>query len=121
MKNQSVSWKRHAFRVASALILGILASGQSPTRATTDAARVVKYAQNDIVPVKGRPTYASEMAKRWFKSQQRGPPPIKQPLALGAEASRFWVPQENGAEKGDSRKCLTYMLSGIAFGVVARQ
>ncbi len=34
-------------------------------------------------------------------------PPIKQPLALGAEASRFWVPQENGAEKGDSRKCLT--------------
>jgi hypothetical protein len=34
-------------------------------------------------------------------------PPIKQPLALGAAASRFWVPQENGAEKGDSKKCLT--------------
>ena len=28
-------------------------------------------------------------------------PPIKHPLALGAAASRFWVPQKNGAEKGD--------------------
>jgi len=28
-------------------------------------------------------------------------PPIKQPLALGAAASRFWVPQENEAEKGE--------------------
>src|SRR5258707_2837307 len=26
-------------------------------------------------------------------------PPIKHPLALGAAASRFWVPQENGARK----------------------
>jgi hypothetical protein len=26
-------------------------------------------------------------------------PPIKQPLALEAEATRFWVPQENGARK----------------------
>src|SRR5260370_2798216 len=26
-------------------------------------------------------------------------PPIKHPLALGAAASRFWVPQENGASK----------------------
>src|SRR5258708_35793237 len=28
-------------------------------------------------------------------------PPIKHPLGLGAAASRFWVPQKNGAEKGD--------------------
>src|SRR5215472_8454328 len=28
-------------------------------------------------------------------------PPIKHPLASGAAASRFWVPQKNGAEKGD--------------------
>jgi len=28
-------------------------------------------------------------------------PSIKHPLALGAAASRFWVPQKNGAEKGD--------------------
>jgi hypothetical protein len=26
---------------------------------------------------------------------------MKHPLAVGAAASRFWVPQENGAEKGD--------------------
>ena len=31
-----------------------------------------------------------------------GFPPIKQPLALEAEATRFWVPQENGAEKGEN-------------------
>jgi hypothetical protein len=37
-----------------------------------------------------------------------------QPLALEAEASRFWVPQENGAEKG--KKKMSYMLSGIAPG-----
>jgi hypothetical protein len=37
-----------------------------------------------------------------------------QPLALRAEALAFWVPQENGAKKGE-RQC-TYMLSGIARG-----
>ncbi len=46
-----------------------------------------------------RPTDASEMAKRWFKSHIIGFPPIKQPLALEAEATRFCVPQENGARK----------------------
>jgi hypothetical protein len=40
-------------------------------------------------------------------------PPIKQPLALGAAASRFWVPQGMGHEKGKD-SCLTYMLSGLA-------
>jgi hypothetical protein len=29
-----------------------------------------------------------------------------QPLALEAEASRFCVPQENGAKKGDSKNVL---------------
>ena len=33
-------------------------------------------------------------------------PPIKQSLALGAEASRFWVPQENGAKKEKKQSCL---------------
>jgi hypothetical protein len=46
--------------------------------------------------------------------QKHWVPPIKQPLALEAAALAFWVPQENGAEKGES-KCLTYMLSGIGF------
>jgi len=53
-----------------------------------------------------RPTDASEMAKRWFKSQDIGFPPRMQPLALGAAASRFCVPQENGAQKGDSKNVL---------------
>jgi hypothetical protein len=36
-----------------------------------------------------------------------GFPPIKQPLALEAEATRFWVPQENGARK---RRNFSYVL-----------
>jgi hypothetical protein len=47
-------------------------------------------------------------------------PPIKQPLALEAEALAFVCPRKNGAEK-ETFSCPTYMLSGIAFGVVARQ
>src|SRR5258705_283542 len=34
-----------------------------------------------------------------FRPYTIGFPPIKHPLALGAAASRFWVPQENGARK----------------------
>ncbi len=36
-------------------------------------------------------------------------PPIKQPLALGAEATRFCVPQENGAEKGEVSMSYLYV------------
>ncbi len=83
--------------------------GQIPTHSTTDTARVVKDVQNDIVSVKRRPTDASEMAKRWFKSQRHRSLPIKHPLAfaLGAAASRFRVPQENGARK--RRKFMSYL------------
>jgi Conjugal transfer protein len=42
------------FRIVAAGVLGILALGQVPAHAATDAARVVKYAQNDIVPVKAK-------------------------------------------------------------------
>ncbi len=35
-------------------VLSILTLGQIPTYAATDSARVVKYAQNDIVPVKAK-------------------------------------------------------------------
>jgi type IV secretion system protein VirB9 len=35
-------------------VLGILALGQLPTHAANDSARVVKYAQNDIIPVKAK-------------------------------------------------------------------
>ncbi len=34
-------------------VLSMLTLGQIPTHAATDCARVVKYAQNDIVPIKG--------------------------------------------------------------------
>ncbi len=43
-----------------------------------------------------------------------GFPPIKHPLALEAEATRFWVaPRKWGKKKEKIRLCLTYMLSGI--------
>ena len=42
-----------------------------------------------------------------------GFPPIKQPLALEAEATRFWVPKKMGQKK-ETFLCPTYMLSGIA-------
>src|SRR5260370_1182252 len=43
-----------------------------------------------------RPTDASDVAKRWFKSQISCVPPKKQPLALGAESTRFRAPQLQG-------------------------
>jgi type IV secretion system protein VirB9 len=36
------------------VILGILTVGQLPTHAATDSARIVKYAQNDIIPIKAK-------------------------------------------------------------------
>jgi hypothetical protein len=49
---------------------------------------------------------ASRLLLSRFRPYPFGFPPIKQTLAWEAEASRFWVPQENGAEKGEM-KCLT--------------
>jgi hypothetical protein len=67
-----------------------------------------------------RPTDTSELAKRWFKSHPIGFPPIKQPLALEAEAFASGCPRKMGQKK-ETFSCPTYMLSGIAFGVVAHQ
>ena len=54
MKGTSIS-PNHSFLTFMALaILGILTVGQLPTHAATDSARVVKYAQNDIVPIKAK-------------------------------------------------------------------
>ena len=96
-----MSWKFRLYGLVSAVILGILTFGKIPTHSTTDTARVVKYAQNDIVPAKGRPTNASEMAKRWFKSHTIGFHPIKQPPRFASSSPRFWVPQKNRAEKSE--------------------
>ena len=52
MKGISVSWKHRIRWTVIALALGILSSGEILTCAANDMARVVKYAQNDIVPVK---------------------------------------------------------------------
>src|SRR5580658_8945819 len=57
------------------------------------------------------------MAKRWFKSHTIGCPPIKQPLALEAEATRFWVPQENGARKR-RKSAMSYLNSITLVGFV---
>ena len=51
----ATSPRRHrAFGPLSAVILGILAVGLIPVHAGADSARVVKYARNDIVPVKAK-------------------------------------------------------------------
>jgi type IV secretion system protein VirB9 len=54
MTDRSVLRKHDLFRAFTIAILAFLALGQGPTHAATDAARVVKYAQNDIVPVKAK-------------------------------------------------------------------
>jgi hypothetical protein len=43
-------------------------------------------------------------------------PSHKAAARFGSRSPRFWVPQENGARKRRFKKCLTYMLSGIASG-----
>ena len=63
MKTVFVSWKFRLYGLVSAVALRILTFGRIPMHATTDTARVVKYAQNDIVLVKRRPIDASTMAK----------------------------------------------------------
>src|SRR5713101_5252965 len=68
-----------------------------------------------------RPAASRLMLSR-FRPYTIGFPPIKQPLTLEAEATRFWVPQENGARKRRKFKSwLTYMLSGIALAWYARR
>jgi type IV secretion system protein VirB9 len=54
MKITFVTRKYRFIGLLSVLTLAILALGQISTHAATDAARVVKYAQNDIVPVKAK-------------------------------------------------------------------
>jgi len=45
-------------------------------------------------------------------------PSHKAATCFGSSSPRFWVPQKNGAEKGDIFQCPTYMLSGIACSAV---
>jgi type IV secretory pathway VirB9-like protein len=59
MKVTSLSPKLGVLRLVALAILGILILGQIPTHAATDSARVVKYAQNDIVPVKAKLRYST--------------------------------------------------------------
>jgi type IV secretion system protein VirB9 len=59
MKGISVSSKRNFLTFVAVAVLGILALGQIPAHAATDTARVVKYAQNDIVPVKAKMRFST--------------------------------------------------------------
>src|SRR5271166_6476210 len=54
MKGTSISPNRSFLTFMALVILGILTVGQLPTHAATDSARIVKYAQNDIVPIKAK-------------------------------------------------------------------
>jgi type IV secretory pathway VirB9-like protein len=47
-------WKRQFVRVFALVIVGALAFHPTRTRAATAAARVVKYAKEDIIPVRGK-------------------------------------------------------------------
>ena len=54
MNRTFVSQRGRVFAFLIAVASGILALGQMPARAATDAARVVKYGQNDIVQVRAK-------------------------------------------------------------------
>ena len=54
MKTIILSTKCTLFGTFTLALLGMLAISQIPTHAATDTARVVKCAQNDIVPVKAK-------------------------------------------------------------------
>jgi len=54
MKHLSTQRNRFRLGLFLAMSLATVAIGQIPTHAATDSARVVKYAQNDIVPVKAK-------------------------------------------------------------------
>ena len=54
MKRKSISRIRPFMSILTTSVLGILTFGQIPAHAAADAARVVKYGQNDIVQVKAK-------------------------------------------------------------------
>ena len=54
MNATSVSLKIRVFGLLSAITFGILIFGQTRVQAATDTARIVKYTQNDIVPIKAK-------------------------------------------------------------------
>src|SRR5579864_7496369 len=59
MKSKSFIYNRGVFAFLAAVIFGILAPSPFPAFASSDAARVVKYAQNDIVTVHAKLRYST--------------------------------------------------------------
>src|ERR1700675_332671 len=59
MKRTPAFPKCTLLKFVAAAILSIVAIGQIPAHAATDTARVVKYAQNDIVPIKAKLRYST--------------------------------------------------------------
>ena len=59
MKITFVARKYRAIGLLSVLTLAVFPFGQISTYAATDASRVVKYAQSDIVPVKAKLRYST--------------------------------------------------------------
>jgi hypothetical protein len=64
-----------------------------------------EVAQNDIVPVKGRPTDASEMAKRWFKSQKFMGPYHKAAARLGSRSHSLLCAPGKWGRKRRNKSC----------------
>ena len=59
MKGAAIFGTSILFRIFAAGVLGVVALGQVPAHATTDAARVVKYGQDDIVTVHAKLRYST--------------------------------------------------------------
>src|ERR1700688_4341487 len=59
MKGISVFPKRGFLKFVAVAVLGISVLGQIPAHAATETARVVKYAQNDIVPIRAKLRYST--------------------------------------------------------------
>src|SRR5271170_5174114 len=59
MNRTSIIRMSRVFGLFLAVNFGTLALGQIPAHAATDTARVVKYAQNDIVPIKAKLRYST--------------------------------------------------------------
>jgi type IV secretion system protein VirB9 len=59
MKNKSISWQSMFPGLFVAFVFSTVLLLQVPAHAATDASRVVKYAQSDIVPVKAKLRYST--------------------------------------------------------------
>ena len=81
MKVTCIFGKQALLRTFAAAVLSVLTVGQIPTHAATDFARVVKCAQNDIVPIKAKLRYSTLII----------PPEKRKILDFTTGDKEFWI------------------------------